>query len=121
MPCAPWRKHFVPNLFRKRTVGAAVPTVRLMNEYGVRWPLWGDMDNYPYELGVLPLSDRLTADLLSWAESFQEQYDHEHGWPSGVIAEAHFDEGHRLAAALQGELGAAFVVEIGLWETNRRR
>lgn len=92
-----------------------------MNEYTVEWPLWGDTENYPYQLGVLPLSEGLTADLLAWAANFNEHYDDEHGWPSGSIAEAHFDEGHRLAAALQGELGDAFEVQLGLWETNHRR
>lgn len=95
-----------------------MPTVRVINEYGVNWPLWGDMENYPYQLGVLPMSDQLTVDLLAWAANFNERYDHELGWPSEAVAEAHFDEGHRLAAALQGELGSTFVVELGLWETN---
>ena len=101
-------------------MGAQVPTVRLMNEYAVQWPLWGDMENYPYQPGVLPVSPALTFDLLAWAEHFNSNYDHEFGWKSESIAEAHFDEGHRIAAALQGELGEAFVVELALWETNHR-
>jgi hypothetical protein len=92
-----------------------------MNEYAVSWPLWGHAENYPYQRGVLPLSDELTADLLAWAANFNEHYDHEHGWPSEAVAESSFDEGHRLAAALQGELGDAYMVQLGLWETNHRR
>ena len=92
-----------------------------MNEYGVNWPLWGDTDNYPYQPGVLPLSEQLTADLLAWAANFNEHYDHEYGWPSEAIAEANFDEGHRLAAELQGELQGDYRVMIALWETNIRR
>lgn len=110
----------MPKWFRKATVGAQVPTVRLINDYGVRWPLWGDMENYPYEVGAPQVSEELTAAILAWAANFNEYYDHEHGWPDAAKMEAHFDEGHRLAADLQGEFGERYQVRLALWETNCR-
>lgn len=87
-----------------------------MNEYGVAWPLWGDPEGYEYQPGALAISPTLSADILAWAKNFNLKYSDETGWPSQQLAEAHFDEGHRIAAALQGELGSEFRVELGLWE-----
>jgi len=92
--------------------------VRLMNEYSVRWPLWGKPNGYEYEIGDLPISPELTQAIQAWAAGFLEQFDEHRGWPTATQAEAHFDEGHRLAAELQGELGESYLVNLDLWETG---
>lgn len=92
--------------------------VRLMNEYGVRWPLWGKPNGYEYQVGDLSLSPSLTRDIQAWTSGFLEHFDENRGWPTSTQAEAHFDEGHRLAAYLQGELGEGYRVTLDLWETG---
>lgn len=90
--------------------------VRVVNDYGAKWPLWlvgeGRLAT-PEELG---LTEDLTVTIREWSAFFNAHFDHLSGWDSpesrahhAVVAE---DVTHRLRA----ELGAAVPVEMDLWE-----
>ena len=68
-------------------------------------------DNIMAILETLPLSPRLTADLLAWARRWEELRGHR----SGVLEEGSYaswvTSGRRLSRDLQLELGPAYDVE----------
>lgn len=88
--------------------------VRLMNEYTVRWPLWGQLG--PLSEGELKVSDPVARELKAWARSFNEHFDWQRGWDDPAIAAAHALEATRLRDALQADLGPQYDVVLDLWE-----
>ncbi|WP_187976701.1 tautomerase family protein [Mycetocola sp. JXN-3] len=92
-------------------------TIRLMNEYGVGWPLWGP-DGLTTEEDFPQLSPTLRARLKAWAEEFNTHFDHEHGWRTRPeLRETHAAEGGLLTLHLTEELGARYGVQLDLWES----
>ncbi|MGH3588376.1 MAG: hypothetical protein ACRDQ0_18890 [Pseudonocardia sp.] len=95
-----------------------VVTVRLMNEYGVDWPLW------PKGASELPaavdeaVDAALAARLRAWAETFDQHFHYEHGWDDARMAAAHRAEGEALRDALAAVLPTPWQVELDYWETN---
>jgi hypothetical protein len=53
-------------------------SIRLMVEYGVDWPLWGDEG--PMEPWQFGLSIGLTERLRSWDELWETRHDYDAGW-----------------------------------------
>ncbi len=72
-------------------------------------PVWNKQGMV--DLETLPLSPRLTADLLAWARRWEELRGHR----SGVLEEGSYaswvTSGRRLSRDLQLELGPAYDVE----------
>jgi pimeloyl-ACP methyl ester carboxylesterase len=91
-------------------------TVRLMNDYGCRWPLWGELPKHVDRRIDDDLRDRLRA----WAATFREHYDDEGGWDSADVAAAHRTEGERLAADLRSAFPAPWTVRLDAWEHGER-
>jgi hypothetical protein len=67
---------------------------RLMNDYGVDWPFWTGDGLAPE--GRPTLSDRLRAEVLAWATSFNDSYSWEAGWPTEAAARNHERQAHRI-------------------------
>jgi hypothetical protein len=84
------------------------------------FPLWVVVGKNPENVDPrsLPLSAELVSQLLAWAREYDSTLNVDDPTRSGFSssdAEAKFnDSGRALAAALQGELGAGFVVEYRL-------
>lgn len=71
-------------------------SIRLMVEYGVDWPLWGDEGHLePWELG---LSAGLTERLRAWNELWESSHDYGVGWKTRD-AQTRFKRGEAMLAA----------------------
>lgn len=93
---------------RPREAGEARERVRLMVEYGERWPLWGEGPLAPWELG---LSTGLTERLAAWQLLWETGFDYKTGWKSDAD-EQQFEHDERLLhAALADEVRAFGDVE----------
>ncbi|QCR43392.1 hypothetical protein C1N91_07380 [Curtobacterium sp. SGAir0471] len=92
---------------------------RLMNEYGVGWPLWDD--DGPCPEGTPTLSPGVTAEVRAWTRDFDEHFDVESGWPTESAARSHERRGRLLLELVARELEPADDVVLEYWETNRRR
>lgn len=90
--------------------------VRLFNEYGVDWPMWGP-DGLTVREDWPQVPDALAAQLRSWGENFNDHYDPFTGWPDPHHRSASAAEGRRLARHMQTALGRAWEVRLELWET----
>jgi hypothetical protein len=77
--------------------------VRLMSDYGVDWPLWGDEGEL--QPAALGLSDDLTARLQAWQRLFEERFHYESGWRSAEDAAAYAADGVQLQRLLTAEAG----------------
>jgi len=91
--------------------------IRLMNDYTVEWPLWG-------EDGMLDRSDLavdpiLTERLELWASLFNHYFDPDSGWPARELAQFHRQLGEQLARELENSLGEGNV-QLQYWETSVR-
>jgi hypothetical protein len=81
------------------------------------FPLWVVAGSGPENVDPrsLPISEELVSQLLAWARDYDSTLNDDDPTQSGFSssdAEAKFkDSGRALAAALQSELGASFVVE----------
>jgi pimeloyl-ACP methyl ester carboxylesterase len=91
-------------------------TVRLMNEYGCDWPLWGTLPAHVDRR----IDDDLRGRLQAWAATFQHHFDHEDGWDATDVAASHLAEGERLADDLRAVLPAPWTVRLDAWEHGRR-
>lgn len=92
---------------------------RLMNEYGVDRPLWGDGGLCPD--GTPELPPRVEAAVREWAAVFQEGFRWERGWRDRSVARDHAAQAERLLAILERVLAPDDTVELLYWETDRRR
>lgn len=90
--------------------------VRLMNEYGVDFPIWARRADDDYSIDDL-LSADTAQQLRRWAADFDAHYSFETGWPDQESLRRHRATGQRLAERLRSELGPGFVVELDFWET----
>lgn len=97
----------------------AIVRYRLMNEYGVDWPLWHD--DGLCDAGTPSFSPRLEREILEWARDFNENYGIETGWPTEVAARSHERQGRRLLLLVERELPKGDDVVLGYWETNKRK
>jgi hypothetical protein len=88
--------------------------VRLMNEYTVDLPLWGEEGLQDPE--SWPLSDDLLERLRAWAAGFNEHFDHEHGWDDPSRASGHAAAGRTLRDEVADELGDRYNVILRHWE-----
>lgn len=88
--------------------------VRLMNEYGVPWPLW--VAGGAAADDALAVPEQLARELRAWARVFHEHHHWQDGWDDPVLAGAHAREAVRLHRALQVELGPELEVVLELWE-----
>lgn len=89
--------------------------VKLMNEYGVDFPLWVD----GFSAGEAPfadLPDDLRDRLRAWARGFDENFNAFEGWGSSESREAHVREAQLLLAAVRDALGPDVDVVLDLWE-----
>jgi hypothetical protein len=91
---------------------------RLMNDYSVDWPLWGDEELMPYGKPELP--PRLVAEIRAWADEFEEFCLPMEGWPDAKTGRLHWEEGERLAAAIRRELGPDDSLEYGMGDRRSR-
>jgi hypothetical protein len=90
---------------------------RLMNEYGVDRPLWGDEGLCPD--GTPKLPPGVEASVLEWADVFQEGFHWERGWRDPAVAREHAAQGERLLATLERVLAPDDTVELVHGETDR--
>lgn len=91
-----------------------VTVVRLMNEYSVRWPLWGPEGPLPD--GEPTLSPQLSRRLRAWAQNFNHHFSWESGWDSAERGREHAHTAEALTRALEAELGPEVRVDLDLWE-----
>ncbi|WP_043673839.1 hypothetical protein [Clavibacter michiganensis] len=91
---------------------------RLMDEYGVAWPFWGD-DGLAAD-GTPALPPRIEAAVRAWAAAFDASYSWEHGWPDRTAAREHAEQGRRLHAIIEPLLAPEDTVTLDLWETTHR-
>jgi hypothetical protein len=91
-------------------------SVKLMNDYGVDWPLWG-RDGLAYE-GEWLISPELSTRLKAWAANFNAHFHYERGWDGTAKCQEHRTEGISLHQLLSDELGQDFDVTVDLWETT---
>lgn len=91
---------------------------RLMNEYGITWPFWGDVAEC--ERGDPQLPPRVEQAVLDWAARFNDQYSWESGWPTERAAREHEAQGRRLYDIVSGLLPDGDSLSLDLWETNHR-
>ena len=92
----------------------AVTELRLVNEYESDWPIWElGGGTSPDDDAFTTLTPQLRADLHAWAGYFLDNYDHLHGWRNSY-AEFH-EEGRRLRAELQRQLGPTYEVALSEW------
>ena len=91
--------------------------LRLMNDYSVAIPLWGDN----YEVDFLPpgVPADLEADLRAWAKQFNDNFEPGTGWPTRDMADSHRAEGERLLRQLRAALPNDEVV-LDYWELMHR-
>lgn len=92
---------------------------RLMNEYGVDWPLWDEEGHCTPDNPAMP--DSLAVEVRAWAPSFNENYSPEAGWPTEIDARTHERKAHQLARAIARVLSGDDSVTLGYWETGRRK
>lgn len=88
-------------------------TVKLMPEYSVEVPLWGD--DGLIEPGDLPLSESLLEALTAWSALFQEHHRVDSGWLDGSAREEFASSAEVLLTRLRAELGPAYDVVADLW------
>lgn len=89
--------------------------VKLMNEYGVDFPLWVDglsAGEAPFE----NLPEDLRSRLRSWARAFDENFNAFTGWGSTESKDTHVREAQLLLAAVRDALGPDCDVVLDLWE-----
>lgn len=91
---------------------------RLMDEYGVDRPLWGD--DGPCPDGTPELPPHVEEAVRAWAAVFQEGFEWDRGWRDRAVAREHAAQGERLLAILERVLGPQDTVELVYWETDRR-
>jgi hypothetical protein len=103
--------------FRKNTKRVII---RLMNEYGVRLPVWHE--NYDLTPQILEqLSSNLITDLAIWSVTFDRHFSADSGlWDSDELAKTQYLEGLRLAKALKRELPSSYLVKFVPWEHKKR-
>ncbi|MBF4629601.1 hypothetical protein ITJ42_00035 [Clavibacter michiganensis subsp. phaseoli] len=89
---------------------------RLMNEYSVAWPFWGD-DGLAAD-GTPSLPPRIEAAVRDWAAGFNGSYSWEHGWPNATAAREHAEQSRRLHAIIEKLLSPDDTVTLDLWETT---
>lgn len=102
------------------TVGASRPdphAVRLMNDYGARWPLWPRVPDVGSQVRDL-LDEALVARLRAWAATFDAHYDPFTGWDDPRVARDHRAEADRLLLALRDALPEPWTVTLDYWETS---
>ena len=90
---------------------------RFSNDYGGRWPFWGN--GGLLSEGDPALSSDLERDVKNWADEFERLFDWQHGWPNRAIADAHRAEGDRLYREVQHALPDD-TVTFHYWETLYR-
>ena len=84
-----------------------------MNDYSVRFPLWGDVDE------ALPhLSRTLFKSLLALAKRFCAHYHWEGGWDDSARAVRHRNHMQSAFRHLKAELGPMWKVTLDLWECD---
>ncbi|PFG42078.1 alpha/beta hydrolase family protein [Isoptericola jiangsuensis] len=99
-PASPWARY----------------SVRLMNDYGAGWPLWGKLPTHVERR----IDDDLRERLRTWAATFQDHFDHEVGWDSPDVASAHLADGERLADDLRAVFPTPWTVRLDAWEHGKR-
>jgi hypothetical protein len=94
--------------------------VRLMNDYGCRWPIWW-IEAQQAEVDVLDLSEDLEADVRAWATHFADHFDHLTSWDSDEARRTHARLADSLLERLRAEIGDDLEVHSDLWELDRPR
>jgi len=89
--------------------------IRLMNDYTVRRPLWGE--GGLLAAGDPPLPAPLEEKIARWAEGFNADFDHLRGWPSHERYLAHQALALEIMDELQRIQGPEAVL-LDLWETH---
>jgi hypothetical protein len=90
---------------------------RLSNDYGGRWPFWGNGGLCGEGDPALPAD--LERDVKQWADQFERLFDWQHGWPNQATADAHRAEGDRLHREIQRALPDD-TIAFHYWETSYR-
>jgi hypothetical protein len=83
-------------------------SVKLMPEYSVHVPLWGEWQG-------LGLSAALRRQLARWQNDFDASFHWETGWRSPVARERWAAEAVEVEAELRREVGDRAVVTVDLW------
>ena len=91
---------------------------KLMNEYGVDWPLW--TDDRLCDPGQPDLPPRTVSAVHAWAEQFNAQYSPDRGWPDSTIAGEHEAQALRLETIISNTLPDGDIVTLQYWETAHR-
>ncbi|WP_226367029.1 hypothetical protein [Pseudonocardia sp. ICBG162] len=85
-----------------------------MNEYGVRFPVWGEIG--PVDSVDCAIEAELSVDLHEWASIFNTHFDHIAGWDDLGVAAEHMARGAALRDRLQVALGSDCCVVLSQWE-----
>ncbi len=83
--------------------------VRLMCDYN-GWPLWDEEGGTGPEHWPM-ISPTLRHALAAWEDYWSSHFHHQRGWEPGTQA-SYVAEGHRLAEAVQKELGDDYEVDF---------
>lgn len=110
------RRRLTRERLRPKARGEGRLVIRLMVEYGVDWPLWGD--DGPMEPWELGLSRGLTARLREWNDLWETGFHYESGWKEAGDRRRFVHDERLLAAALFDEVRAFADVEVAGWSTE---
>ncbi len=91
--------------------------MRVMNEYGVQFPIWYQAE--PEQIRNLLAQDTVEA-LISWARYFDLNFDHEVGWAPESDSRSQYEIGLKLARAVKAQLPPEFQVQFVPWEHKKR-
>jgi len=89
-------------------------SVRLVPDYGQRWPLWFDGDILD-SFSDAPLSEHLKQQIVAWADTFIAGYHEETGWADPEVGAQFRKDGELLREEILHELGDGSTVSFDDW------
>lgn len=93
-----------------------IRALRVMNDYGVRLPIWAFNDEEGLFLPRDLFVDPLHSELLAWAAEFDNGFDPISGWGTVEELERHCKTGKALASAVRDVLPQDIPVTCDIWE-----
>jgi hypothetical protein len=90
---------------------------RLMDEYGVAWPLWSDDGLCPD--GTPDLPQPVADAVRAWAAVFDAGFHRDTGWRDPAVGRAHARQARRLEELVRRALPAGDSCTSQYWEVDR--
>jgi hypothetical protein len=85
-------------------------SVRLVNDYYTKWPVW--FDSILDDKEAAPLSQDLKQRLTEWSLFFNSHFDYPDGWDHSENRITYNTRGIQLAKQVANELGAGYRVSV---------